>query len=124
MPCISPLCWTEPDEHVTIGPQIIASTTEKIKDIQERLKVVQSHQKGYVDVHRQEVEFEVGDYVFLKVTPMRGVTRFGVKDPLHIIEYEAIPLQEDVTYEEQPIRILVKELKVLRNREILEVNVF
>ena len=72
-PCRSPLCWAEPDERVTIGPQIIASTTEKIRGIQERLKVVQSRQKSYADLHQREVEFDVGDYVFLKVTPMRGV---------------------------------------------------
>ena len=164
------MCWPEPDERVTIGPQIIASTTEKIRGIQERLKVVQSRQKSYADLHRCEVEFNVGDYVFLKVTPMRGVTRFGVKgklapryvgpfevierigevayrlhlpahlghvhnvfhvsmlrkytpDPSHVIEYETIPLQEDVTYEEQHVRILARELKVLRNREIPVVKV-
>ncbi|XP_062119238.1 uncharacterized protein LOC133832986 [Humulus lupulus] len=155
-PCKSPLCWSEPDEHVTIGPQIIAGTIEKIKDIKERLKVVQSHQKSHADFHRREVEFEVGDYVFLKVTHMRGVTRFGVKGklalryigsfevigrvgdvvyqlnlpaqlghvhnvfhvsmvrkytpyPSHIIEYEDVPLQKDMTYEEQLIIILARE---------------
>ncbi|XP_062103865.1 uncharacterized protein LOC133814982 [Humulus lupulus] len=164
------LSSVEPDEHVTIGPQIIASTTKKIKDIQERLKVVQSHQKSYADLHRREVEFEVGDYVFFKVTPMHGVMRFGVKGklaprcigpfkviewvrevayrlslpawlghvlnvfhvsmlrkctpgPSHITEYEAIPLQENVTYEEKPIRIQTRELKVLRNEEIQVVKV-
>ncbi|XP_062086377.1 uncharacterized protein LOC133792485 [Humulus lupulus] len=105
--------------------------------------VVQSRQKSNANLHCREVEFEVGDYVFLKVTPMRSVMRCGVKaqlghghnvfhvsmmskytpDPSDIIEYEAIPLQEDVTCEEQPIRILVRELKVLRNREIPIVKV-
>ncbi|XP_062100504.1 uncharacterized protein LOC133806418 [Humulus lupulus] len=45
-------------------------------------------------------------------------------DPSHIIEYEAILLQEDMTYEEQPIRIMARELKVLRNKEIPVVKVF
>ncbi|XP_060965535.1 uncharacterized protein LOC133034462 [Cannabis sativa] len=44
-------------------------------------------------------------------------------DPSYVIEYEAIPLQGDVTYEEQPVKILARELKVLRNREIPVVKV-
>ncbi|XP_062100853.1 uncharacterized protein LOC133806780 [Humulus lupulus] len=47
-----------------------------------------------------------------------SILRKYTPDPSHIIEYEAIPLQEDVTYEEQPIRIMARELKVLRNREL------
>ena len=100
-PCRSPLCWAEPDERVTIGPQIIASTTEKIRGIQERLKVVQSRQKSYADLHRREVEFDVGDYVFLKVTPMRGVTRFGVKGklaPRYVGPFEVIERIGEVAY--------------------------
>ena len=100
-PCRSPLCWAEPDERVTIGPQIIASTTEKIRGIQERLKVVQSRQKSYADLHRREVEFNVGDYVFLKVTPMRGVTRFGVKGklaPRYVGPFEVIERIGEVAY--------------------------
>ncbi|KAL5801658.1 hypothetical protein ACOSQ3_033290 [Xanthoceras sorbifolium] len=81
-PCRSPSCWAELDERITIGPEIIEETTSKVRSIQERLKVVQSRQKSYADLHRREVEYEIGDYVFLKVTPMRGVTRFGVKGKL------------------------------------------
>ena len=46
-----------------------------------------------------------------------------VPDPLHVIQYMEEPLQKDVTYEEQPVRILGRELKVLRNREILLVKI-
>ncbi|PON75868.1 Ribonuclease H-like domain containing protein, partial [Parasponia andersonii] len=68
-PCRSPLCWTEPKEHVTLGLELIEKTTEKIKDIQERLKEIQSRKKSYADPKRHEVEFDTGDSVFLKVTP-------------------------------------------------------
>ena len=42
----------------------------------------QSRQKSYADVRRRDLEFEVGDHVFLKVAPMRGVLRFGKKGKL------------------------------------------
>ncbi|PON33887.1 Ribonuclease H-like domain containing protein, partial [Parasponia andersonii] len=80
-PCRSPLCWA-PEEHVTLGYELIEETTEKIKDIQERLKEIQSRQKSYADPKRREVEFDTSDSVFLKVTPRRGVTRIGVKSRL------------------------------------------
>ncbi|PON34549.1 hypothetical protein PanWU01x14_343350, partial [Parasponia andersonii] len=77
--CRSPLCWAEPEERVTLGPKLIKKTTEKIKDIHERLKEIQSHQKSYADPKRREIEFDTSDSVFLKVTPRCGVTRFRVK---------------------------------------------
>ena len=50
--CRFPLCWTELDEHVMMGPQVIEKTTKKIRLIRDRLKVVQSRQKKYTDLHR------------------------------------------------------------------------
>ena len=50
---------------------------EKVEVIKERLKIVQSHQKSYTDVRRRELEFEVDGWVYLKVSPMKGVMRFG-----------------------------------------------
>ena len=62
-----------------LGPEIVYETTEKVKLIQQRLKTAQSRQKSYADVRRQDREYEVGDQVIVKVTPMKGQTRFGVK---------------------------------------------
>ena len=81
-PCRSPLCWADAEERVTLGPELVQETTEKVNKIRERLKIVQSRQKSYADPTRREVEFDVGDRIFLKVSPMRGVTRFGVKGKL------------------------------------------
>ena len=81
-PCRSPLCWADAEEHVTLGPELVQETTEKVNKIRERLKIVQSRQKSYADPTRCEIEFDIGDRVFLKVSPMRGVTRFGVKGKL------------------------------------------
>ena len=50
--------------------------------IRERLKTVQSRQKSYTDVRRRDVEFEVSDLVYLKISPMRGVKRFRKKGKL------------------------------------------
>ncbi|PON75751.1 hypothetical protein PanWU01x14_040110 [Parasponia andersonii] len=69
-------------ERVTYRPELVQEITEKVNKIRERLKVIQSHQKNYASTSRCEVEFDIGDRVFLKVTPMRGVIRFGVKGKL------------------------------------------
>ena len=76
------LCWVEPDELVAMGPLFIVETTEKIWALPDRLKTVQSRQKSYADLNQKEVEYDVGDFVFLKVFPIRWVTRFGIKGKL------------------------------------------
>ena len=76
-PCRSPLCWTEVGESSITGPDLIRDTSEKVSLILQRLLTAQSRQKSYADVRRRPLEFEVGDHVFLKVMPKRGVVRFG-----------------------------------------------
>ena len=76
-PCRSPLCWTEVGESSITGPDLIRDTSEKVSLIRQRLLTAQSRQKSYADVRRRPLEFEVGDHVFLKVMPKRGVVRFG-----------------------------------------------
>ena len=75
--CRSPLRWTEVGEISTTGSDLIRETFKKVSLIQQRLLTAQSMQKSYADVRRQLLEFEVGDHVFLKVMPKRGVVRFG-----------------------------------------------
>ena len=75
-PCRSPLCWTEVGESSITGPDLIRDTFEKVSLIRQRLLTAQSRQKSYADVRRRPLEFEVGDHVFLKVMPKRGVVRF------------------------------------------------
>ena len=81
-PCRSPLCWTEVGESSITGPDRTRDTSEKVSLIQQRLLMAQSLQKSYADVRRRPLEFEVGDYVFLKVMPKRGVVRFGKRGKL------------------------------------------
>ena len=80
--CRSPLCWDEVGESRLVGPEIIQITTEKIRLIRERIQTAQSRQKSYADRRRRDLEFAVGDHVFLKVSPWKGITRFGHKGKL------------------------------------------
>ncbi|GAU38281.1 hypothetical protein TSUD_119620 [Trifolium subterraneum] len=73
--CRTPLCWYESSEKVVLGPEMIRQTTEKVKMIQEKMKVSQDRQKSYYDRKKRAVEFQEGEHVFLRVTPMTGVGR-------------------------------------------------
>ena len=73
--CRSPLCWTELSERTLIGPEIVDQTSRQIELVRKNLAIAQSRQKSYADKRRRPLEFEVGDHVFLKVTPVTGVGR-------------------------------------------------
>ena len=81
-PCRSPICWIEVGESTITGPDLIRDASEKVSLIRQHLLTAQSWQKSYADVRRQPLEFEVGDHVFLKVMPKRGVVRFGKRGKL------------------------------------------
>lgn len=81
-PCRSPLCWAEVGDSKLLGPDLVQETTEKIALIRDRLRTAQSRQKSYADSRRKDLEFEAGDHVLLKVSPTRGVMRFGKKGKL------------------------------------------
>ena len=76
--CISPLCWKIYGRQLT-GPELVQITSEKVPIIQQRLKTAFSMHKSYADPKRKDVSFFAGDLVFLKVSPMKGVMRFGKK---------------------------------------------
>ncbi|GJS64457.1 putative reverse transcriptase domain-containing protein [Tanacetum coccineum] len=80
--CRSPILWAEMREGKLIGPEIVQETTEKISQIKDRLKAARDRQKSYVEKCRKPLEFNVGDHVLLKVTPWKGVVRFGKKGKL------------------------------------------
>ena len=81
-PCRSPLCWTEIGERALLGPELVQETTNNVQLIRKRLETARSRQKSYADQHRRDVEFKVGEKVFLKVSPKRGVLRFGKRGKL------------------------------------------
>ena len=174
--CRSPLTWHEAGEKKVLEwdlqrkTQLIDDTTEAIKMIRQRIATAQSRQKSYADVRRRPLEFEVGDFVFIKVAPMKGVMRFGkkgklspryvgpyevvkrigvvayelalpetmsaihntfhvsmlkkcVSNPELVIEPQVVQIQANLSYEEQPIQILHRRVKKLRNKEIALVKV-
>ncbi|KAA0064133.1 pol protein [Cucumis melo var. makuwa] len=135
-----------------------------------RSPVVGSRQKSYANERRKDLEFEVGDMVFLKVAPMKGVLMFEkkgklsprfvgafeiperigpvayllalptsfsavhdvfhvsmlrryVSDPMNVVDFEPLQINEDLSYEEQPVEILAREVKMLRNRGISLVKI-
>ena len=71
--CRTPICWNEVGERKLLGPEYVQMTTDKIQLIRERLKTGQSRQKSYADIRRKDLEFEVGDKVFLKLSPWKGI---------------------------------------------------
>ncbi|GKC16478.1 putative reverse transcriptase domain-containing protein [Tanacetum coccineum] len=79
---LSPVCWSEVGESQLTGPELVRETTEKIVQIKNRLLTARSRQKSYADLKRRLTEFEVGDKVMLKVSPWKGVIRFGKRGKL------------------------------------------
>ncbi|WVZ71000.1 LOW QUALITY PROTEIN: hypothetical protein U9M48_019627 [Paspalum notatum var. saurae] len=80
--CRTPLNWSEPGERVTFGPDLVSQAEEQVKLIHGNLKRAQSRQKSYSDKRRRPLVFELDDHVYLWVSPMKGVHRFGVKGKL------------------------------------------
>ena len=78
----TPLNWVEVGDCGYFGPDFIKEAREQVSVIQSHLKAAQNHQKAYADKRRRNLQFEVGDHVYLKVSPMRGVHRFGVRGKL------------------------------------------
>jgi hypothetical protein len=81
-PCRTPLSWSESDERVIFGPDNVTEAEEKVKQIQANILAAQSRQKSYTNKRRSPLEFKVGDRVYLRVSPMKGVRRFGIKGKL------------------------------------------
>ena len=80
--CSTPSCWWEAGEQLLLGPDMIRETSEKIDIIRERMKTAQDRQKSFADQRRRDLEFSVGDLVFVKISPLRKVVRFGRKGKL------------------------------------------
>ncbi|XP_019257870.1 PREDICTED: uncharacterized protein LOC109236107 [Nicotiana attenuata] len=144
--------------------------TDKVQLIRQRLLIAQSRQKSYSDKRRRDLEFTIGDKVFLRVSPMKGVMRFGkrgklsprfigpyeildrvgavayrlalppelpfihpvfhvsilrkcISDSSQVLEAPTIPLDEKLSYEEEPMTIIDRQVRNLRSKEIAFVKV-
>ncbi|XP_017976410.1 PREDICTED: uncharacterized protein LOC108661929 [Theobroma cacao] len=80
--CRSPIAYFEVDERKLLGLEIVQEATDKIQLIQDRLLTSQSQHKSYADHRRRDLGIEVGDHVFLKVSPIKGIMRLGKKGKL------------------------------------------
>jgi hypothetical protein len=163
--CQTPLSWSETGERQIFGPDLVTEAEDKVKLIQANLKAAQSRQKSYTDQRRKPLQFQVGDYAYLRVSPTKGVQRFGIKGklapryirpfeiteaygpvayrlrlptqlatihdvfnisqlkkcikvPTEIIEQQAIEIEPDLSYIEQPLQILDTKERSTRRKKI------
>ncbi|GJX43499.1 reverse transcriptase domain-containing protein [Tanacetum coccineum] len=99
--CRSPVLWAEIIESSLIGPELVQETIDKVVLIKENLKAARDRQKSYVDNRRKPLEFEEGDRVMLKVSPWKGVIRFGKKGklaPRYVGPFEILERVSPVAY--------------------------
>ncbi|GJV09644.1 putative reverse transcriptase domain-containing protein [Tanacetum coccineum] len=108
--CRSPVCWARVGDSTT-DVRLIQETTEKIVLIKQRMQAAQDRQKSYADRKRKPMEFEVGDRVMLKVSPWKGVVRFGI----HV--------DDKLQFVEEPVEIMEREIKRLKRSRIPLVKV-
>jgi hypothetical protein len=71
--CRTPLFWNETGEQKVFRPDILQEVEKQLHMVRENLHVAQSRQKSYADHRRRELSFKVGDFVYLKMSPMRGL---------------------------------------------------
>jgi hypothetical protein len=76
--CRTPFFWSDAGERKVFGPNILQEAEKQVYMVRENLRVTQSRQKSYANHRRRELSFEVRDFVYLKVSPMRGLCRFKV----------------------------------------------
>ena len=168
--CRSPVGWFESTEPRPRGTDLLQEALDQVRVIQDRLRTAQSRHQSYADQRRRPLRFSVGDRVFLRVSPMKGVMRFGrrgklspryigpfeilrtvgevayelalppvfsaihpvfhvsmlrryVPDESHVLQYDAVELDDRLTFVEEPVAILARDVRRLRSRAIPVVKV-
>ncbi|XP_075489670.1 uncharacterized protein LOC142528506 [Primulina tabacum] len=132
--CRSPLCWNEFGEKQLTGPDIVQEMHDKVQLIRHRMKAAQDRQASYANRRRRPLEFQVGDFVFLRISLFRGVVRLTLSgihdifhvsmlhkyepDPSHVIQPDEVELDTSLSYTEYPVCILDHKDNVLRNKVI------
>ncbi|GJY45054.1 putative reverse transcriptase domain-containing protein [Tanacetum coccineum] len=100
--CRSPICWAEVGDAQLTSPEIVHETTEKIIQIKKRIQAARDRQKSYADRRRKSLEFEIGDKVMLKVSPWKGVIRFGKRgklNPRYIVPFKILSRVGTLAYQ-------------------------
>nr|GFA10894.1 reverse transcriptase domain-containing protein [Tanacetum cinerariifolium] len=113
--CRSPVCWNEVREFHLTDPEIVKEITEKIVQIMQRIQAARDHQKSYVDLNHKPMKFHVGDKVMLKVSPRKGVVRFGKRGTIPL---DGLHFDDKLQFVEEPIEIMDRKVKRLRNSRV------
>ncbi|XP_060216300.1 uncharacterized protein LOC132643784 [Lycium barbarum] len=135
--CRSPAGWFEVGEANLFGPDLVHQAIEKVKLIQERLRTAQSCQKSYADVRRRQLSFrivrKVGQVAYELELPSElqavhpffhvSMLRKCIGDPSRIVPVDDTQVTENLTYEEEPIAILDRQVHRLRNKDVASVKV-
>nr|GEZ24345.1 putative reverse transcriptase domain-containing protein [Tanacetum cinerariifolium] len=99
--CHSPLYWTEVRGAQILGPELIQETIEKIVQIKQGMQAARDRQKSYADLKHKPMEFQVRDKVMIKVSPWKGVVRFGKRgklNPRYVGPFKILKRIGDVAY--------------------------
>ncbi|KAJ4981090.1 hypothetical protein NE237_031927 [Protea cynaroides] len=132
--CRTPMFWNEVGERSIVGPEFVEETCRVVDIIKERVRTTQNRQKQYADTRRRDLEFAVGDKVFLKLalppsmSSVHDVFHISllkkyVKDPTHVLTVDLLELTDDLTFEVTPTEITSRKVQRLRNRDIYYVKV-
>ncbi|XP_022026681.1 uncharacterized protein LOC110927296 [Helianthus annuus] len=100
--CRTPICWEDVGQREIAPSDVVAITNEKIDLIRARLKAAQDRQAAYANHRRRPLEFQVGDYMYLKVSPWKGVIRFqkrGKLGPRYIGPFKVLARVGRVAYQ-------------------------
>ncbi|GKB32473.1 putative reverse transcriptase domain-containing protein [Tanacetum coccineum] len=139
--CRSPVCWAEVGDSQLTGPEIIQETTEKIVQIRQRLQAARDRQRSYANVRRKPLEFQVGDRVMLKVSPLTYKIELleelsSIHNTFHvsnlkkclsdeslIIPIKELQLDDKLNFVEEPVEVMDREIKQLKRSRIPIVKV-
>ncbi|GKA97847.1 putative reverse transcriptase domain-containing protein [Tanacetum coccineum] len=138
--CRSPVCWAEVGDAQLTSPTIIHETTEKIIQIKSWIQAARDRQKSYANIRRKLMLFQVGDKVMLKVSPWKGVVRFGKRGKLNpsqvyntfhmsnlkkclfdeslVIPLEELCADDKLYFVEEPMEVMDREIKQLKRSRI------
>ncbi|GKB58448.1 putative reverse transcriptase domain-containing protein [Tanacetum coccineum] len=141
--CRSPICWVEVGEVQLTGPEIVQETTKKVIQFKQRMQATHYRQKSYADIKRKPMEFQVRVGVMLKVSPWKGVVRFGKQGKLNpryvrpfkvlekkcysekpfAVSLEGLHIDDKLRFVEELVEIMDREVKRLKQSRILIVKV-